>query len=179
MTTRLIKKLMLFGISVIFVLAMTPAAVMAGDSPEPGPPTPGVKYTYVAPPFIGDKMHLKLDDVSGDLYLVEGTACQVGNSECCIRFTNYIIADQSELWSKGLLGISCADLKSKYFHGEFTEVPIVGEVDFVGDCGGFSSEVEGVDFLAVGNIQCVEDANGEATEGWARIILMGWAPKTK
>jgi hypothetical protein len=179
MTTRLAKKIVLLGISVTFVLTTIPALVTAGDSPEPGPPGSDVKYTYVAPPFIGDEMHLKLDDDSGDLYLVDGTACQVGNRECCLKFTNYIVADYSELVGQGLDNISCADLKSKYFHGEYTEVPILGEVDFVGDCTEYESAVEGVDFIAVGKIRCFEDEYGKAKEGYARIILMGWAPKTK
>jgi len=176
MTARLLKRLMLLGILGAFVLTMAPSMLTAGDGPEPGPPGATVPYTYVPPPFIG---HMALwlepeEEGYPPSLWIEGTAYQVGNSECYITFDDVLLAGWEDLQTGGFNGISCADLKPRDFIGNWTELTAPGVI-FV--CSDAHLEIEGIEIMAAANIKCFEDSEGKANSGSAKIIFMLAKPK--
>ena len=157
---------------------MTTSVVMAGDGPEPGPPGATVPYTYVPPPFIGDDMALWLEPEEAGYWpslWINGTAYQVGNSECYIIFDNVILAGWEELLAGGFDGISCADLTPRDFIGNWTEVTTPG-IEFF--CPDAVLGIEGIETMAAANITCFDDSGtGAAEKGSAKIIFMLAKPK--
>jgi len=179
LSSKIVKSSFVGVVAVLMLFAAT-SLVVAGDGPEPGPPTSDVPYVFVPPPFIGDMTLWLAPDpeyAGQDGLYISGDAYQVGQSGCMVSFATggVLIAGAEQLMTGGFAGISCADLRPRDFGGNCSQTTSPG-VTFAG-CN-FDPQQNGwyIQIMTAGNIVCA-DVNGQANAGSAKIIFMLTAPK--